>query len=213
MMIRQRRFRLGQRVKLHDLSLDGSNAYPLPPGWHDSEEVTVIGVVQNTTSHFYREYLARDDYIGLSGGTTRKADRGRNYIVRADGSEVSSESGGGFRSGKKHLIDTGMAVEEGGRVRIAQPSGKSRAPAGDALISLWSDRLPPAGATVLRDMWAAKPLASARVESLAAKLGYATTGGGWRSGIKALRDAGIATVSGGRITFTSEFIDIAGAAS
>jgi polysaccharide biosynthesis/export protein len=61
------------------------------------QEVTVIGEVQNTTSHLFRENLARDDYIGLSGGTTRKADRGRIYIVRADGSVVSSESGGWFR--------------------------------------------------------------------------------------------------------------------
>jgi len=61
------------------------------------QEVTVIGEVQNTTSHFYRENLTRDDYIGLSGGTTRKADDGRIYVVRADGSVVSSESGGWFR--------------------------------------------------------------------------------------------------------------------
>ncbi len=61
------------------------------------QEVTVIGEVQNTTSHFYRENLTRDDYIGLSGGATRKADRSRIYIVRADGSVVSSEGGGWFR--------------------------------------------------------------------------------------------------------------------
>jgi polysaccharide biosynthesis/export protein len=61
------------------------------------QEVTVIGEVQNTTSHFYREKLSRDDYIGLSGGTTRKADDGRIYIVRADGSVVSSENSGWFR--------------------------------------------------------------------------------------------------------------------
>ena len=43
-MIQQRRFRLGQRVKLHDLSTEGAgNAYPLPPGWSHGEEVTVIG--------------------------------------------------------------------------------------------------------------------------------------------------------------------------
>jgi len=48
----------------------------------------VIGEVQNTTSHFYREDLTRDDYVGLSGGVTRKADRGRIYVVRADGSVV-----------------------------------------------------------------------------------------------------------------------------
>jgi polysaccharide export outer membrane protein len=61
------------------------------------QEVTVIGEVQNTTSHFFRDNFTRDDYIGLSGGTTRKADRGRIYIVHADGSVVSSESGGWFR--------------------------------------------------------------------------------------------------------------------
>jgi protein involved in polysaccharide export with SLBB domain len=64
------------------------------------QEVTVIGEVQNTTSHFYREKLTRDDYIGLSGGVTHKADKGRIYIVRADGSVVSSESGWFRRSGQ-----------------------------------------------------------------------------------------------------------------
>jgi protein involved in polysaccharide export with SLBB domain len=61
------------------------------------QEVTVIGEVQNNTSHFYRDNLTRDDYIGLSGGATGKADRGRIYIVRADGSVVSSENAGWFR--------------------------------------------------------------------------------------------------------------------
>jgi protein involved in polysaccharide export with SLBB domain len=61
------------------------------------QEVTVIGEVQTTTSHFYKEKLARDDYIGLSGGLTRKADRRHIYIVRADGSVVSSDSSGWFR--------------------------------------------------------------------------------------------------------------------
>lgn len=73
------------------------------------QEVTVIGEVQTTTSHFYRDKLSRDDYIGLSGGVTRKADRGRIYVVRADGSVVSSESSGWFRRSaqvKMHAGDT-----------------------------------------------------------------------------------------------------------
>ena len=61
------------------------------------QEVTVIGEVQNSTSHFFRDDLSRDDYIGLSGGMTRKADSGRIYIVRADGSVLSSENAGWFR--------------------------------------------------------------------------------------------------------------------
>jgi len=65
------------------------------------QEVTVIGEVQSPTSHFFKAGLSRDDYIGLSGGATRKADRKRTYIVRADGSVVASEGGGWFgRSGQ-----------------------------------------------------------------------------------------------------------------
>lgn len=74
------------------------------------QEVTVIGEVQNTTSHFYRENLARDDYIGLSGGTTRKADRGRIYVVRADGSVISSEGSGWFRRSGQAAMKPGDTI-------------------------------------------------------------------------------------------------------
>jgi polysaccharide export outer membrane protein len=74
------------------------------------QEVTVIGEVQNTTSHFYRADLTRDDYIGLSGGATRKADRGRIYIVRADGSVVSSEGSGWFRRSGQAAMRPGDTV-------------------------------------------------------------------------------------------------------
>jgi polysaccharide export outer membrane protein len=53
------------------------------------QEVMVIGEVQGATSHLYTPSLKRDNYIDLSGGTTRKADRGRIYVVRANGSVVS----------------------------------------------------------------------------------------------------------------------------
>jgi protein involved in polysaccharide export with SLBB domain len=74
------------------------------------QEVTVIGEVQNTTSHFYREHLTRDDYIDLSGGVTRKADRKRIYIVRADGSVVSSENSGWFRRSGQVAMRPGDTV-------------------------------------------------------------------------------------------------------
>ena len=64
---------------------------------NQKQEVTVIDEVQNSTSRFYGQELERDDQIVLSGGATRKADRGRIYVVRADGSAISSESGGWFR--------------------------------------------------------------------------------------------------------------------
>jgi protein involved in polysaccharide export with SLBB domain len=74
------------------------------------QEVTVIGEVQNMTSHFYRNNLTRDDYIGLSGGLTRKADKGRIYIVRADGSVVSSENNGWFRRSGQVAIKPGDTI-------------------------------------------------------------------------------------------------------
>jgi hypothetical protein len=51
-----------------------------------NQEITVIGEVQNATSHLWDPELSRDDYIGLSGGTTRQADMKHVYVVHADGS-------------------------------------------------------------------------------------------------------------------------------
>ncbi len=55
------------------------------------QQVTVIGEVQYSTSLLYNPRLSRDDYIAMSGGVTRRADKGRIYVVRANGSVVSSE--------------------------------------------------------------------------------------------------------------------------
>jgi protein involved in polysaccharide export with SLBB domain len=64
------------------------------------QEVTVIGEVQTATSHLYRPELSRDDYIALSGGETRRADKEHIYVVRADGTVVAHEGGRWFsRSG------------------------------------------------------------------------------------------------------------------
>jgi polysaccharide biosynthesis/export protein len=74
------------------------------------QEVTVIGEIHSATSHFYRENLTRDDYIDLSGGATRKADRGRIYIVRANGSVVSSENSGWFRRSGQVAMKPGDTI-------------------------------------------------------------------------------------------------------
>jgi len=64
-----------------------------------SQEVTVLGEVLTNTSHLWQPDLNREDYIGLSGGTNQKADRGRIYVVRANGSVVAGGSGWFSRSG------------------------------------------------------------------------------------------------------------------
>jgi protein involved in polysaccharide export with SLBB domain len=77
-----------------DILLRGGDRLLIPKY---QQEVTVIGEVQNTTSHLYRPSFTRTDYIALSGGETRRADGGRIYVVRADGSVVANEGARWFR--------------------------------------------------------------------------------------------------------------------
>jgi protein involved in polysaccharide export with SLBB domain len=64
-----------------------------------TQEVTVIGEVQSTTSHLYDPSLSRNDYIQKSGGLTPRADGGRIYVVRADGSVVTNSGNSWFSGG------------------------------------------------------------------------------------------------------------------
>jgi protein involved in polysaccharide export with SLBB domain len=77
----------GEAGSAKDVILKNGDRLVIP---QQKPEVTVIGEVQSATSHFYSKSLGRDDYIALSGGMTRKADKGKIYVVRADGS-VSAE--------------------------------------------------------------------------------------------------------------------------
>ena len=54
-----------------------------------AQEVTVIGETQQNTSHLYQGGLSRDDYVAMSGGLTRRADKKLVYVVRANGSVVA----------------------------------------------------------------------------------------------------------------------------
>lgn len=84
-----------------------------------SQEVTVLGEVQNATSHFYREGIGRDEYISLSGGLTARADKGRIYVVRANGSVVANRSSGWFGRGGVDIRpgDTVVVPLEADRIR------------------------------------------------------------------------------------------------
>lgn len=73
------------------------------------QEVTVIGEVQSATSHLYNRRLTRDDYIGMSGGVTPRADDDRIYVVRADGSVVTRSSNAWF-NGAAPDIKTGDTI-------------------------------------------------------------------------------------------------------
>jgi polysaccharide export outer membrane protein len=74
------------------------------------QEVTVIGEVQDATSHLYNPNLSRDDYIRLSGGFTAQADQKRIYVVRADGSVVANEGSRWFSRGSNVEIHPGDTI-------------------------------------------------------------------------------------------------------
>ncbi|MGC3982216.1 MAG: SLBB domain-containing protein [Steroidobacteraceae bacterium] len=80
--------------------------------------VAVVGEVQNPTAHVWRKGESRDDYVNLSGGTTRNADKKRIYVVRADGS-VSTPSGRWFGRGNVEMKpgDTVVAPLDAERMR------------------------------------------------------------------------------------------------
>lgn len=97
----------GRTASAADVVLQDGDALLVPK---QSQEVTVIGEVQNATSHLYRPGLSRDDYISLSGNMTRKADDGRIYVVRADGSVVSGQNSKWFSRGSQVAMRPGDTV-------------------------------------------------------------------------------------------------------
>jgi len=76
----------------------------------ENQEITILGEVQNPTSHVYRAGLTRDDYIAKSGGTTQQADRKRIYVVHANGDVVSGQRTGWFRRSQTTEIRPGDTI-------------------------------------------------------------------------------------------------------
>jgi polysaccharide biosynthesis/export protein len=76
----------------------------------ESQEITVLGEVQYSTSHLYAPGLSRGDYIARSGGLTAKADRKRIYVVRANGEVLSADRSRWFASGSDSAIAPGDTI-------------------------------------------------------------------------------------------------------
>jgi polysaccharide export outer membrane protein len=73
------------------------------------QSVTVVGEIQFPTSHLYRANLSVEDYLERSGGSTRNADPGRTYVIRADGS-VWLPSRSRWFSGRGGAIEPGDTI-------------------------------------------------------------------------------------------------------
>ena len=73
------------------------------------QEVSVVGEVQHPSSHLFNRDLKIDDYIDLSGGSTRRADAKRVYVVKADGSVFLPKRSAWFKH-RSNNIEPGDTV-------------------------------------------------------------------------------------------------------
>ena len=78
---------------LPELALDDGDRFVVPA---KPSTVGVIGAVYNQNTFVYDSSKRIGDYLQLSGGGTREADKGRIYIVRADGSVTGKAQGSFF---------------------------------------------------------------------------------------------------------------------
>jgi protein involved in polysaccharide export with SLBB domain len=78
---------------LPDLALEDGDRISIPPR---SSSVGVFGSVFTTGNFVYAENHTMQQYIALAGGPTRGADKGSEFVIRANGSVVSARQGASF---------------------------------------------------------------------------------------------------------------------
>nr|WP_247659625.1 SLBB domain-containing protein [Pseudoalteromonas sp. MMG006] len=85
---------------------DGDTLYV--PSKRDS--ISVIGEVNYSTSHLYRQGVSVDEYINSSGGLKDRADEDRIYIIKANGSVKIPHTGGWFAANNAEQLEPGDTI-------------------------------------------------------------------------------------------------------
>jgi protein involved in polysaccharide export with SLBB domain len=80
-------------AKLMDLTLEDQDRFVVPAR---PATVNVLGAVYNQNSFVYQSGLRITDYLRQAGGATRDADKGRTFVIRADGSVVPKQGNSGM---------------------------------------------------------------------------------------------------------------------
>ncbi|WP_198780493.1 SLBB domain-containing protein [Shewanella putrefaciens] len=86
-------------IKQADLQLEDADILYVPS---TKQTVAVMGEVQHPATHRYKEGLTIDQYLAMSGGSRKRADEDRTYIIQANGS-VSMPSRSNWFSGGEQL--------------------------------------------------------------------------------------------------------------
>jgi flagellar biosynthesis/type III secretory pathway protein FliH len=123
-----------------------------------------------------------------------------------------SPNGGGFRSARKQLIETGKVVEgPDGILSTPYALETGPAPSREELIDLWSNKLGEGPGKCLRTIAALDGIAS--TGQIADANGYAATGGGFRKAMKELRSSGTVTQTSAGYRLSDAFLMAVGASA
>jgi protein involved in polysaccharide export with SLBB domain len=100
--------------ELPEMLLENGDMLLVPP---TPATVQVIGAVLNQNAFLYRNGSHVGDYLHLSGGPSRDADRKQTYVLRADGSVSSRDANqpffsSGFEKGRVYPGDTIFVPEK-----------------------------------------------------------------------------------------------------
>lgn len=77
----------------YDVQVQDGDLFYVP---RNDNTVSIVGEVQHASSHRYQKDLSFDRYLQLAGGTRKRADEDRIYVIKADGSVMLPESKGWF---------------------------------------------------------------------------------------------------------------------
>jgi protein involved in polysaccharide export with SLBB domain len=104
---------------LPQLALEDGDRIYVPPR---PTTVGVFGSVFNAGSYLYLSSRSIDDYMNLAGGPTRGADQSSVFVIRANGSVVSTPQGSGWFN-KRDLA--ALAAEPGDTVFVPEEINKT----------------------------------------------------------------------------------------
>jgi protein involved in polysaccharide export with SLBB domain len=105
---------------LPELALEDSDRIYIPPR---PTTVGVFGSVFNGGSYLYSGSRSIDDYLRLAGGPTRGADQTNVFVVRANGSVVSSPQAAGWFSNRRDF--SALMAEPGDTVFVPEEINKT----------------------------------------------------------------------------------------
>ncbi|QYJ88058.1 SLBB domain-containing protein [Shewanella mesophila] len=72
-------------IEQADLQLEDSDVLYVPS---TKQTIAVMGEVQHAATHRYKQGLTVDEYLSMSGGVRERADDGRTYVIKANGSVI-----------------------------------------------------------------------------------------------------------------------------